>query len=176
MGAVGVLRQRAIFVLLTLCLTLVAMFVSYAMVGWLTRGLGQEQVFDPLAQRRATLLLGFADDLSGACNAYARVMTKNTGTDTREAYVWVDRVFRRDLRFLEQRMDDNAMTSLPVFLQLRAAVVRCSSMARHPEDRVLRSAAFADARGAVDAVNAHVKTVAGFRAGNGRRVPVNFAE
>lgn len=52
------------------------------------------------------------------------------------------------------------MTTVPAWLELRAAVRRCDSMARNPDDNVLRHATLQDVGRAVDAVEQYIQAVA----------------
>ncbi len=155
----AVFRHRIIFIAFTLLLSLFAMVASYAMVRWLSLGIGEERVPDPMVQRRAILLRGFANDLTKSCNDYIRVVPDPKGGVMPDVGNWIDRVYRRDLRFLEQRMTDNTMSALPAYLQLLAAVRRCASMARHPEDQMLRQSALRDARRAIEEVDFYIEGI-----------------
>jgi hypothetical protein len=78
-GSMAAFRRRIVFIAFTLFLSLLAMAVSYAMVRWLTLGMEEERVPDPMIQRRAILLRGFANDLTTSCNDYVRVVPNPKG-------------------------------------------------------------------------------------------------
>jgi hypothetical protein len=151
----------------------VAMVISFGMVRWLTHQMAGEPVPDPVAQKRAILLRGFANDLTAVCNDLVRLAYTTSGEMAPGARMWIDRVYRRDIRFLEQRMDDAPMSDVAAYRQLRAAVQRCAGVARHPDDRALKTAALNEAAHAIDAVNAHIAAM-GFaqRAGPAPRTMV----
>lgn len=135
------------------------MGLSYTMVRWLTHGLPEDQAIDPTLQRRAILLRGFANDLTRACNDYARMAAPDGGGLTPASRQWIDRTFRSEIRFLEHRMDSNPMERLEAYRALHAAVRRCGTMARHPDDRLLRAATLGDVRRAVASANAYLSRI-----------------
>ena len=136
------------------------MLLSFMVVRGLTLNMTKTDTPNPQAQRQARLLRIFANDLTIACNNYARTVPAGEGALTSDARVWIDRTFRRDIRFLEQRMDDNKVTGLPTYLALRAAVHRCAAMARYPDDRTLRRETFKDVRQAIAGVTAFIDATA----------------
>ena len=131
---------------------------------------------NPVVQQRAILLRGFANDLTRACNDYEHHTTGVDGRIPADARLWLDRVFRSELRFLEQRMDNNAMPTIPSYLTLRAAAQRCTTMARYPDDQTLRRAALKETRQAVETVNAYLETIDMARSAGRAPVSIQFAQ
>lgn len=171
---IATLRQRIHVFLLGLGACCIAMLLSYGMVRWLTQGMADEIPLNPAVQQRAILLRGFANDLTRACNDYAHHLDRGDGRISTDTRLWVERVFRRDLGFLEQRMDNNAMPTLPSYLALRDATRRCVTMGRYPDDGGLRRAALAEARRAIEGVNAYLNTINMARSAGRAPVTIQF--
>ncbi len=168
-------RRRSLFILLTMGLSILAMALSFALVLWMTRGLGEKPPASAWTQQRAILLRGISNDLTKACNDYYDVVASREGAVVPDARNWIDRVFRRDIRFLEQRIEDNPMSDVTPYQGLRAAVHRCASMARYPEDRALRAGALRDAKHAIEAVDAYIKSIEMTRSAGALPVRIRFA-
>lgn len=169
-------RQRLLLILLGLSAGCLAMLLSYGMVRWLTQGMADEIPLNPAVQQRAILLRGFANDLTRACNDYAHHFPGDGSQASADARLWSERVYRSDLNFLEQRMDNNGMPAISSYLTLRAAVRRCSTMARYPEDLGLRRAALTEARQAIEAVNAYLETIDMARSAGRSPVSIQFGQ
>ncbi len=172
----AVLRRRLLAFFLGLGACCFAMLLSYGMVRWLTQGMADEVPLNPVVQQRAILLRGFANDLTRACNDYAHHTTGADGRISADGRLWIERVFRSELRFLEQRMDNNAMPAIASYLTLRAAAQRCTTMARYPDDVGLRRAALKEARQAIEAVNAYLETIDMARSAGRAPVSVQFGQ
>jgi len=158
-GCLTALRNRLAFALLTLAFSFLAMGLSFFVVRWLIAGMDDEVPIDPAVQHRAILLRGFANELTRACNDYHRFVVQSGPAVEKDARAWIDRVFRRDIHFLEQQLNDNPMSTLPVYVGLRAAVQRCAVMARNPDDGGLRRATFREARAAIEATNGYLADI-----------------
>ena len=141
---------------MTIGASVLAMGISFGVVRWLTGQLDDEPPPNPVVQRQVLLLRGFSNDLTRACNGYAGLARTDDGAFTPDAQSWIDRIFRRDIRFLQQRMEEAPMERIHVYGQLHAAVARCATMSRHPGDRALRDATLGEAARAVGAVNAYI--------------------
>jgi hypothetical protein len=173
----GLLRsfgKRFLFVCVTLGLTLISTIVSFFTVQLLTRSPTEDGTPDLARQRQTVLLRAFATELTGACNAYAANLSRADNVVSTDMQSWIDRAFRRDIRFLEQRMGDNPMENLNPFNDLRAAVGRCASMARNPQDAALRKVALDDARRAIEGVHDFGAENGMTRVTGGRPSPVRF--
>jgi hypothetical protein len=174
MGLVKVILANGKLVLLALLASCLAMGVSYTVVRQLAGEIRRDGAIDPILLQRARLLRTFSNDLVELCNTYDRRIPDSFQAVNTTDRRWIERYFRRDVQFLEQRMNDTMLGDVPVFIELRGAASKCASMGRHPEDALLREGALRSAYHAVEAVEAYIGGI-----GNGviispPRVPVRF--
>lgn len=141
------------FVALAAFLGLASMAVSFLVVHQLTERMKDGGPLDPLALQRARILRAFSNELVGLCNVYQQRVSDGLSPSDR---MWLDRSFRPDLQFLEQRMDDTMPGDAVACVQLRAAASRCAAMARNPEDTVLRTRTLDEVVQAVAEVESYI--------------------
>lgn len=133
------------------------MLTSFTVVYHLAQKASGGDPVHPALLQRARLMRGFSNELVVLCNEYARRIPEDSipsSTDRR----WVDRTFRRDLQFLQQRMSDTMHDGPEAFLQLKSATAKCGGMARHAEDQVLRRQTLREVRQAAQAAEAYLES------------------
>jgi len=136
-----------------LFLGLLSMVVSFVVVQQLAGTKTEKSTIDPKTQQRARLLRLFSNELVSLCNDYHRRVSDGVSSTDR---TWLDRTFRRDLQFLEERMDDTMPRDAVEFLQLRASAFRCAAMARNPDDAVLRARTLEEVAHAVASAESYI--------------------
>ena len=151
-----------------------AMLVSFLVVYGMAGKWSDETAVSPETLQRAHLLRIFSNELVTLCNTYHRRVPQPPGILPAIDRTWLDRTFRPDLQFLEQRMDDTMPGDAEVFLQLRAAAARCGAMARNPADAALRAGALGEVARAVAAAEASIAQVGTTVRGAPPRVPPRF--
>lgn len=133
-----------------------SMAVSFAVVHYLARDAVAAKHVDPALIRRANMLRDFRNELTALCNNYARRIPADPTRASQNDVRWVEKVFRPELQFLQQRMDETIREDTPESIQLEAAAARCAAMARRPTDGAIRAATLREAAATVAAVEAWI--------------------
>lgn len=168
------LLAPAKFLALALALGFSSMLISFLVVYHLGRDLSRENAADPALLHRARILRTFTNELAALCNEYAKRVPERPGDLTTVNRRWVERVFRREIQFLEQRMNDTTLRDVEVYQQLQSSATRCAAMARYPGDSLLREQTLRDAARAARAVEAFIDRIAGASPVGPPRVAVKF--
>lgn len=130
-----------------------SMAVSFSVVHYLARDAVATKIVDPALVRRANMLRDFSNELVALCNEYARKIPSDPTRASQKERVWVERVFRSEVQFLQQRMDETIREHTPESIQLEATAARCAAMARRPADGAIRAAALREAAATVAAID-----------------------
>ncbi|MBX3178987.1 MAG: hypothetical protein KF886_16655 [Candidatus Hydrogenedentes bacterium] len=162
-SASGAGARRALagvlFAALSVGLACAAMVVSFLVVRHLAGPARGREELDPAVLQRARILRGFSNELVTLCNDYHRRFPAGMAGAGASNRQWADRVFRRDLQFLQDRIDAILPDTLPEYVNLRAAVHRCAAMARHPGDQLLREQTLREVARATEAIEAHLRAL-----------------
>lgn len=134
----------------------VSMAVSYSVVYWLAKDSIAEKTVDPALVHQANVLRDFSNELAVLCNDYARRVPGDATPLPEQTLVWVEKVFRSELQFLQRRMQEGFSVDSSESIQLEATVARCAVMARRPGDTVLRAAALREVTATVGTVDAWI--------------------
>lgn len=172
-GALGLVRHwgakagrpfldGARFILIVLCISISSAVISFLVVYQLGSDHTTTRGLDPALLHRAQTLRTFTNELVGLCNEYAVRMPDPAGRWSPMNRSWVERVFRREIQYLEQRMNDTALPPIEIYVQLQFTTSRCGGMARYLDDRVLRAQTLQEVARTVAAVEAYIaQTTAG---------------
>jgi hypothetical protein len=133
-----------------------SMAVSFAVVNYLARDAVAAKHADPALIRRANILRDFSNELTTLCNDYAKRIPVDPTRASQNDQLWVEKVFRSELQFLQQRMDETIREDSPESIQLEATAARCAAMARRPGDGATRAAALQEAAKTVAAIEAWI--------------------
>lgn len=133
-----------------------SMLVSFLVVNHLARDVVAAKAVDPALIWKANTLRLFSNELASLCNAYARLLSADPATATVQVTPWVENVFRPEVQFLQQRMDETFREDSTLSVQLEAAAARCATMARHPADAAVRAGAFRETATTVATVEAWI--------------------
>lgn len=160
------------FLVLTLILSTAAMLVAFLVVVALGGRLDSEAPPDPALAHRARMLRLFSNELVSYCNQYHRRVPPDPVEHTTVERRWVERTFRKDIQFLEQRMNDTILGPVPEYVRLKGAAARVAAMARNPGDRLLRERVLGEVAAAAGAVESYLARVdAGRLTGQPRIAP-----
>lgn len=135
-----------------------SMVVSYSVVYWLAKDSIAEKTVDAALVRQANVLRDFSNELVVLCNDYARRVPVDGTPLSEPTRVWVEKVVRPELQFLQRRMSESSLLDSSESVQLEATVARCAAMARRPGDAVLCAAALREAAATVGMVEAWIAT------------------
>lgn len=140
--------------------------------------LGSDQVrtraVDPAMLHRAQTLRTLTNELVTLCNEFSLRMPAPEGAWSPVNRSWVERVFRREIQLLEQRINDTALPTLGIYVQLQSTTSRCGGMARHLEDRVLRHQTLQEVVRTATEAEAYIDEITQGRAISPPRVRVRF--
>lgn len=135
----------------------ISMAVSFAVVNYLARDAIAAKHVDPALIRRANVLRDFSNELTTLCNDYAKRIPADPTRASQNDRRWSEKVFRSELQFLQQRMDETFREDSDESISLEAAAARCAAMARRPEDGAIRAAALQEAATTVTAIDAWIE-------------------
>jgi len=133
-------------------LGVLSMVVSFAVVHYLARDAVAAKHEDPALVRRANMLRDFSNELVTLCNGYAKRIPVDPTRASQNDLLWVEKVFRSELQFLQQRMEETIREQTQESIQLEASAARCAAMARRFSDGAIRSSALREAAATVAAV------------------------
>lgn len=137
-------------------LGVMSMLVSYFVVHTLAKDFVAGKAVDPAVLRRANVLRDFSNELAVLCNTYAQRIPSDHTQVSAQSLIWLEKVARPELQFLQRRMDEVIQDASTESAQLEATVARCAAMARHPQDATLRSAALQEAAATIALVEAWI--------------------
>jgi hypothetical protein len=133
-----------------------SMAVSFAVVHYLARDVVAAKHVDPALMRRANLLRDFSNELVTLCNGYASRIPVEPSRASQKDRLWVEKVFRSELQFLQQRMDETVRDHTTETILLEASAARCAAMARRSTDGAVRLAALRDVAATVEAIESWI--------------------
>lgn len=134
----------------------ISMAVSFTVVHYLARDAVATKQVDPALIRRANMLRDFSNELTNLCNNYAKRIPEDPTRASQNDRLWVEKVVRPELQFLQQRMEETIREDSPESIQLEAATARCAAMARRSSDGAIRAAALREAAVTVAAIEAWI--------------------
>ena len=115
-----------------------SMLISFFVVNHLARELVAGKTVSPSTIRKANTLRVFSNELVNICNEYVRRLAADSGAAPVNVLPWVEKVFRPEIQFLQQRMDESFREDSSLSAELEAAAARCGAMARYPTDVQIR--------------------------------------
>lgn len=133
-----------------------SMAVSFAVVHYLARDVVAAKQLDPALVRRANVLRDFSNELVVLCNGYANRIPIDPSRASQKDRLWVEKVFRSELQFLQQRMDETLRENTTESTQLEASAARCAVMARHASDGAIRASSLREVAATVAAIEAWI--------------------
>lgn len=145
------------YVLTVLAGMTLSMVIAFVAVRTLTRGTQFSMEANTREVSAAWALRNCANELTRLTNAFVDAVPVPSSTLTLGTRTWLAEQFQDEVDSLRRQAGAGELQDLSPSRALADACARLSSMALHPEDAGLRTAAMQEVRRAVDGANTYVR-------------------